>query len=139
MTQRRSRTLLTVASSAHRTSAPRETGSADLRRSLVSELSSIEALTVICRLSSIVGPTSDVDYHLIFTLDDKAVGPMRDQLPDQLRGVDVLPESLKGVGRTEVPIDGEGEGRPLDEHGQRAVADRLGSPMNDTGNRSDAE
>jgi multidrug efflux system membrane fusion protein len=76
---------------------------------------------------------------LFFTLDDKAVGPMRDQFPDQLRGVHVLPESLKGAGRMEVPIDGEGEGRPLDEHGQRAVADRLGSPMNDTGNWSDAE
>jgi hypothetical protein len=64
---------------------------------------------------------------LFFTLDDKAVEPMRDQFPDQLRGVHVLPESLKVAGRTEVPIDGEGKGRPLDEHGQRAVADRLGS------------
>src|SRR6266851_1901000 len=139
MTQRRSRTLLTVASSAHRTSAPRETGSADLRRSLVSELSSIKALTVICRPSSIwLGRSQMLIIILFFTLDDKAVGPMRDQFPDQLRGVHVLPESLKGAGRMEVPIDGEGEGRPLDEHGQRAVADRLGSPMNHTGNWSDA-
>src|SRR5260221_4333174 len=64
---------------------------------------------------------------------------MRDQFSDQLGGAHVLPESLKGAGRTEVPIDEKGRGRPLDEHGERAVEDQLGSHMNDISDRSDAE
>jgi membrane fusion protein, multidrug efflux system len=64
---------------------------------------------------------------------------MRDQLPGQFDGVSVLPESLRGTGGTEVPIDENGRSRPVDEHGERAVEDRLGSHMNDIGDRSDAE
>jgi hypothetical protein len=41
---------------------------------------------------------------------------MQDQFPDQLGGVHILPESSKGAGRTAVPIDEKGAGRPLDEH-----------------------
>src|SRR5882757_8666547 len=64
---------------------------------------------------------------------------MQDQFPDQLGGVHILPEASKGAGRTAVPIDEKGAGRPLDEDGERAVEDRLGSHMNDIGNWSDAE
>ena len=48
---------------------------------------------------------------------------MRDQFLDQLDGVHVLPESLKDVGRTKVSIDERVAGRPIDEHGKRAVED----------------
>ena len=64
---------------------------------------------------------------------------MRDQFLDELGGVYVLPESSKGAGRMEVTIDERVAGRPLDEPGERAVEDRLGSHMNDIGNWSDAE
>jgi len=49
---------------------------------------------------------------------------MRDQFLDELGGVHVLPESSKGAGRMEVTIDERVAGRPLDEHGERAVAAR---------------
>src|SRR5882672_9439865 len=49
---------------------------------------------------------------------------MRDQFFDELGGVHVLPESSKGAGRMEVTIDERVAGRPLDEHGERAVAAR---------------
>ena len=49
---------------------------------------------------------------------------MRDQFLDELGGVHVLPESSKGAGRMEVAIDERVAGRPLDEHGERAVAAR---------------
>jgi len=50
---------------------------------------------------------------------------MRDQLfLDQLGGVHVLPESLMDVGGTKVSIDERVAGRPIDEHGERAVEDR---------------
>src|ERR1700730_6891343 len=49
---------------------------------------------------------------------------MRDQFFDELGGVHVLPESLKSAGLTEVAIDERVAGRPLDEHGERAVAAR---------------
>jgi len=64
---------------------------------------------------------------------------MRDQFLDELGGVHVLPESSKGAGRMEVTIDERVAGRPLDEHGQRAFEDRLGSHVNDIGNVSYAE
>src|SRR5712672_2952978 len=49
---------------------------------------------------------------------------MRDQFFDELGGVHVLPESLKSAGLMEVAIDERVAGRPLDEHGERAVAAR---------------
>jgi RND family efflux transporter MFP subunit len=64
---------------------------------------------------------------------------MRDQFSDQFDGVPVLPESLGGAGGTEVPIDENDRSRPVDEHGERAVEDRLGSHINDIGDGSDAE
>jgi membrane fusion protein, multidrug efflux system len=64
---------------------------------------------------------------------------MRDRFIDGLDGVHVLPESSKGAGRMEVTIDERVAGRPLDEHGERAVEERLGRYMNDIGNWSDAE
>ncbi len=64
---------------------------------------------------------------------------MRDQFLDELGGVHVLPESSKGAGRMEVTTDERVAGRPLDEHGDRAVEDRLGSHMNEIGNWADAE
>lgn len=64
---------------------------------------------------------------------------MRDQFLDELGGVHVLPESSKGAGRMELTIDERVAGRPLDEPGDRAVEDRLGSHMNDIGNWADAE
>src|SRR5260370_29392378 len=79
-------------------------------------------------------------YHLTFAAGTaRAAGPMRDQFLDELGGVHVLPESSKGAGRMEVTIDERVVGRPLDEHGDRAVEDRLGSHMNDIGNWADAE
>jgi hypothetical protein len=94
-------------------------------------------MLIIIYLASVTD--SDVGHHLTFTLDDNAPGPMQDQFPDQFGGVPVLPESLRGAGGTEVPIDENGRSRPVDEHGERAVEDRLGSHMNDIGDRSDAE
>ena len=64
---------------------------------------------------------------------------MRDQFLDELGGVQVLLESSTGAGRLEVTIDERVAGRPLDEHGERAVEDRLGRHMNDIGSWSDAE
>jgi multidrug efflux system membrane fusion protein len=49
---------------------------------------------------------------------------MRDQFLDELGAVHVLPESSKGAGRMEAAIDERVAGRPLDEHGERAVAAR---------------
>src|ERR1700737_3148314 len=68
-----------------------------------------------------------------------AAGPMRDQFLDELGGVHVLPETSKGAGRTELTSDERVAGRPLDEHGERAVEDRLGSHMNDLGSWSGTE
>ena len=64
---------------------------------------------------------------------------MRDQFLDELGGVHVLAESSKGAGRMEETIDDRVAGRPRDEHGERAVEDRLGSHVNDIGSSSDAE
>jgi len=64
---------------------------------------------------------------------------MRDQFLDELGGVQVLPESSTGATGLEVTIDERVAGRPLDEHGDRAVEDRLGSHMNDIGNWAAAE
>jgi membrane fusion protein, multidrug efflux system len=64
---------------------------------------------------------------------------MRDQFLDQLGGVHVLPDSSKDAGRMEVTIDARVAGPPLDEHGERAVDDRLGSQMNNIDSWSDTE
>src|SRR6266446_1003410 len=69
----------------------------------------------------------------------RAAGPMRDQFLDEHGGVQVLPESSTGARGLEVTIDERVAGRPLDEHGERAVEDRLGRHMNDIGSWSDAE
>src|SRR5258706_15148038 len=78
----------------------------------------------MCRSSSVLTKL-DVNYNLIFAAETaRAAGPMRDQFLDELGGVHVLPESSKGAGRMEVAIDERVAGRPLDEHGERAVAAR---------------
>src|SRR6266478_5187628 len=69
----------------------------------------------------------------------RAAGPMRDQFLDELGGVHVLPESSMGAGRMELTNDERVAGRPLDEHGDRVVENRLGSHVNDIGNWADAE
>src|SRR3984893_8790371 len=68
-----------------------------------------------------------------------AAGPMRDQFLDELGGVHVLPETSKGAGRMELTIDERVAGRSLDEHGERAVEDRLCSHLNDLGSWSGTE
>ena len=68
-----------------------------------------------------------------------AAGPMRDQFLDELGGVHVLPETSKGAGRTELTSDERVAGRPLDEHGERAVEDWADGHLNEISNWSDTE
>src|ERR1700730_15441462 len=68
-----------------------------------------------------------------------AAGPMRDQFLDELGGVHVLPETSKGAGRTELTSDERVAGRPLDEHGERAVEDWADGHLNEISNWSDPE
>src|SRR6266446_2531322 len=82
----------------------------------------------------------DVNDHLTFAAETaRATGPMRDQFLDELGGVQVLPESSTGAGRTTVSIDETVAEHPADEHGERVVGDWADGHMNEIGNWSDTE